>query len=79
VTQEIREIARPYATEAIETLAHLMRSTTSATARLSAANALLDRGYGKPTQTIDMPAPKDVTEMSEAELMAIIRQERADG
>jgi hypothetical protein len=71
-TQEIREIARAYTAEAIETLAQIMRTAASDTARLSAANALLDRAYGKSTQTIDTPAPKDVTEMSDDELRALI-------
>src|SRR5215208_4375802 len=71
----LREIAQAYTVEAIEALAHRMRSAESEAARLSAANALLDRAYGKPTQMIDgVSSPTDPAEMSEAELMAIIAQ-----
>lgn len=78
-TQEIQEIARPYAPEAIETLAQIMRTAASETARLSAANALLDRGYGKPTQPTEAEdVPTDVKEMSMEELMAIVSRDRGD-
>ena len=48
---EVRELARAHTGAAIETLASIMTNTKSApAARVSAANALLDRGYGKPPQ-----------------------------
>src|ERR1051325_8688468 len=73
-SRELREIAQAYTVEAIETLAHLMRSAESEGTRLNAANALLDRAYGKPTQMIDgISSPADPAEMSDAELMAIVR------
>jgi hypothetical protein len=74
--RELRDIAQAYTVEAIETLAHIMRSAESDATRLSAANALLDRAHGRPTQTIDTPPPTDPAEMSEAELMAIIVQDQ---
>jgi hypothetical protein len=63
-TQEIRGIAQAYTAEAIETLAQIMRTAASDTARLNAANALLDRAYGKPTSIETEDVPTDVTEMS---------------
>ena len=43
-------------------------------ARVAAANALLDRGYGKPTQPISQTLTKiDPSTMSDEELAAIVR------
>lgn len=50
---EVRELAQSYAPDAFETLAAVVRDTTcSPAARVAAATALLDRGYGKPVQQI---------------------------
>ena len=50
---EVRELAREYTGEAVKTLVSIMTNPNSApAARVSAANALLDRGYGKPPQHI---------------------------
>jgi len=50
---EVRELAKAYTREAVETLAAVMRSSKSgATARAIAANSLLDRGHGKAPQHI---------------------------
>ena len=52
-TAAIRDIAREYTTQAIATLVEVMGDNTQpAPARVSAANALLDRGYGKPSNVI---------------------------
>jgi hypothetical protein len=51
VVAEVKELAREYTAEAIQTLVSIMTNTKAApAARVSAANALLDRGYGKPPQ-----------------------------
>jgi Family of unknown function (DUF5681) len=53
VVAEVKELARAHTSEAIETLVSIMTNPKSApAARVSAANALLDRGYGKPPQHI---------------------------
>ena len=53
VIAEVKELARAHTGEAIETLVSIMTNPKSApAARVSAANALLDRGYGKPPQHI---------------------------
>ena len=53
VVAEVKELARAHTAEAIQTLVSIMTNPKSApAARVSAANALLDRGYGKPPQHI---------------------------
>ena len=44
----VAELARSYTTEAIETLADLMRNSKDDRVRGTASQALLDRGWGKP-------------------------------
>ena len=46
--QKVAELARSCTREAIETLAELMRSANDELVRGTAAQALLDRGLGKP-------------------------------
>src|SRR5262245_8369701 len=53
VVAEVRDLAREHTVEAVQTLVSIMTNPRSAdAARVSAANALLDRGYGKPPQHI---------------------------
>jgi hypothetical protein len=53
VVAEVRELARAHTGEAVATLVSIMTNPKCApAARVSAANALLDRGYGKPLQHI---------------------------
>jgi hypothetical protein len=48
---EVQELARQHTTDAVQTLVSIMTDPKSApAARVSAANSLLDRGYGKPPQ-----------------------------
>ena len=47
----VRELARQYTDQAIETLAEVM-ATGSPNAKVSAANSLMDRGWGKAEQPI---------------------------
>lgn len=47
---DLRQAALPYAKLALKTLAEVCRTGTDS-ARVAAANALLDRGYGKPVQS----------------------------
>ena len=46
--QKVAELARSYTSAAIETLVELMRSGNDERVRGAAAQALLDRGWGKP-------------------------------
>lgn len=51
---DLKSLARSYTETAIKTLAHvMMQPKASSAARVAAAQALLDRGWGKPTQTIE--------------------------
>ena len=52
VVAEVRELARQRAPEAIAALVQIMTEGKSEAARVAAATALLDRGWGKPTQPI---------------------------
>jgi hypothetical protein len=53
VTQ-IRSLARSYTLTAINVLVGVMRAKdATAAARVSAANAILDRGWGKATQPLE--------------------------
>jgi hypothetical protein len=50
---EIRSLARGYTRTALNVLFGVMRSKdATATAKVSAANAILDRGWGKATQPV---------------------------
>jgi hypothetical protein len=50
---EIRSLARSHSRTAINVLVGIMRSKdATAAARVSAANAVLDRGWGKATQPV---------------------------
>ena len=51
---EIRSLARSHTRTAIRVLAGIMRSEDATpAARVSAANAILDRGWGKATQPVE--------------------------
>lgn len=60
----LAELAKVYAPEALETLAHVMRSGETDAARVTAANSLLDRGYGKPVQATVTLEPEDAPSLS---------------
>lgn len=49
--KHVRELARQYTTQAVDALVEVLGSLSDA-ARVSAANALLDRGWGKPEQPL---------------------------
>lgn len=50
---DIRSLARSHTETALNVLAGIMRQDEApAAARVAAANSLLDRGWGKPTQPI---------------------------
>jgi hypothetical protein len=54
IPPEVKELARAYSEEAIKTLATVMNDKKApASARVMAANAIIDRAYGKPTQHIE--------------------------
>ena len=56
-SQRLSELAKAYTEEALQTLVDVARNGRTDAARVSAANALLDRAYGK-------PAVKEETEIA---------------
>jgi hypothetical protein len=50
----IKDLAQKHTTEAIATLRSIMKGSDDDRARVAAANAILDRGYGKPAQSVDV-------------------------
>lgn len=53
-TEEVKILARTYAPAALKELARLATKADSEQARVSAANSILDRAYGRPHQSVDM-------------------------
>ncbi len=60
VIAEVRDLARQHTRKAIQTLVTVMQSGESDSARVAAANALLDRGFGRPRT--DQPVTLDEME-----------------
>lgn len=80
-TAEIKAIAQPYSAKAVETLAQIMQTSDSDPARVSAANAILDRAWGKPSQSVahsgtDGGPIKHIVELSDDALTAIAASAR---
>jgi hypothetical protein len=51
---DVRELAKAHSAAAIETLAEIMRDKDAPpAARTAAATALLDRGFGRPAQSVE--------------------------
>jgi len=78
ILEAVRDIARESTTLAIETLRTIAADNDAPhAARVSAASALLDRGWGRPMQghaVLAVSAPKSVREMSDAEILARIEK-----
>src|SRR6516162_8456026 len=72
---EVRELAREHTVAAIKKLVSIMTTGQSEQAQLRAANSLLDRGWGKPTQPIggDYEAPP-VRIDAESEFLALVNR-----
>ena len=69
---DMRERVRVHAGAAIDTLLAVMSdSKAPPAARVSAAIAILDRGYGRPAQAVHQHVTRHVDELSDAELIAI--------
>ena len=68
----VKTIARQYTEEAMKTLADIMRNSTSDSARVQSAQTLLDRGWGKALQQIEIGDAGAFSSMSDEELLADI-------
>jgi hypothetical protein len=75
VVGEVQALAREYSEEAISALRDIIRDKKAPpAARCVAANSILDRGYGRPSQTINQGlVDKPVDQMTDEELMARLR------
>lgn len=61
VLADLREAARAFSQEALDTLAGVMRDPEAPpAARVTAARELLDRGFGKALQTVDVDVKVDM-------------------
>lgn len=64
VKLELREAAREHSQAALETLVGIMNDHEAPhAARISAANSLLDRGHGKPTQSLDVDHTANISNL----------------
>ena len=68
--------ARKYSGLADDTLVELTKNTHTDSTRYAAATALLDRGYGRPAQSLDLHLSADaitkrLSDMTDAELAAL--------
>ena len=71
IVADVRALARECAPEAIETLKLVTDPKAPPAARIGAATAILDRGYGKLGQRVDITsiiATLDLSKLSDAEL-----------
>src|SRR4029077_12293891 len=68
--------ARKYSALAVDTLVELTKDNHADSTRYNAATALLDRGYGRPAQSLDLHLSADaitkrLSDMTNAELAAL--------
>ena len=75
----MQTLARSHTAEAIETLLEIMRNGKPDRARSAAAELLLDRGWGRAPQTIDIPDEREkiLANLTDDELIERIMQKRA--
>lgn len=85
---KLRELAQVHTESALQTLVDIMNNKQATeNSRVAAANSLLDRGWGKPSQAItgldDQPLIPEPSQMSRAELrssiLALIAVEQTSG
>jgi hypothetical protein len=77
--EEVETLAKEHTTAAIDEIARLMRSSPVPAVQL-AANALLDRAWGKPRQQLDATVRQDgpVSELTDEEIHARLAEIRAE-
>jgi len=85
---EVRELAQRHTATAIQTLVALMQGAKSESARVAAAQAVLDRGWGRPLQNLEatvrpVEPPIDLRVLTDDELAALkairLKLDRARG
>jgi hypothetical protein len=76
--KEVMDLARSYSTDAIEGLAAIAKDKEKpAQARVAAWNALLDRGYGKPAQSLEVTPGRPLDGLDDSELATTLEAIRA--
>lgn len=69
----VKELARTFTTEAIQTLAQIMGDAAAPhSARVKASESLLDRAWGKAESTTNVNVNKDVRDLSTAEILTAL-------
>ena len=69
----VKALAREHTAAAIETLASILKNTAATeSSRVQAATALLDRGWGKPLQQLEVGEAGAFSDMDETSLDAFI-------
>lgn len=68
---EIRSLARGHTAEAINCLVGIMRNGTNESAKVSAAEKILDRGWGKAVQALAGPDGEGPIQITEIQLVAL--------
>ena len=78
--KHIQQLAREFTDEAVLTLLTIMRGkNTPASARVAAANSILDRGWGKPMMQMDVRLNiNDVRNLSDVELLELIAERSSE-
>jgi len=63
-SQELSKLARCYTERALNTLVNVMEDVEATpTARVAAANAILDRAHGKPMQPVDVAVDDNLSSL----------------
>ncbi|MFJ7438079.1 DUF5681 domain-containing protein [Methylorubrum thiocyanatum] len=76
IIREVQELARQQTENAIDALVSIMGNEKSnASARVQAAVALLDRGWGRPKQSVDVKVDHDASGLAAA--LAALREREA--
>lgn len=69
---DVQALAREFTSDAVDTLVKVMKNTKApAAARVAAAAHVLDRGFGKPTQTVNATVER-IGQLSDDELLAFL-------
>lgn len=72
VIADLQKLAQSHTEEAVETLVSVMKAKSAPpAARVAAAAHILDRGYGKPTQTVNATVER-IGQLSDDELLAFL-------
>jgi hypothetical protein len=73
IPADVKEMARGLTKEAIATLAAVMRDKTAPhSARVRAAETILDRAWGRPETSATIRINNDVRDLSTAEILAAL-------